>query len=93
MRRCYGASGEGMAPSALFNGCRWSAPDVATLSFDSSRPLVALDQDSTIIAVIEMSQSKWFVATVVPGLERQPLKRLDAVVDTNALPPLNLRTR
>jgi hypothetical protein len=31
--RCYGASGEGMAPSALFNGYRWSAPDVATLSF------------------------------------------------------------
>ena len=24
--RCYGASGEGMAPSALFNGYRWSSP-------------------------------------------------------------------
>jgi transposase len=32
----------------------------------------------TIIAVIEMSQSKWLVAAVVPGVERQPLKRLDA---------------
>ena len=32
--RCYGASGEGMAPSALFNGYRWSSPHVATtLSF------------------------------------------------------------
>jgi hypothetical protein len=46
--------------------------------FDPSRSLAALDQDSTIIAVIEMSQSKWLVAAVVPGVGRQPLKRLDA---------------
>jgi transposase len=42
--------------------------------FDPSRSLAALDQNSMIIAVIEMSQSKWLVAAVVPGLERQPLK-------------------
>jgi hypothetical protein len=29
---------------------------------DLSRSLVALDQDSTIIAVVEMSQSSWLVA-------------------------------
>jgi len=46
--------------------------------FDPSRSLTALEQDSTIIAVIEMSQSKWLVAAVVPGIERQPLKRLIA---------------
>jgi transposase len=46
--------------------------------FDASRSLTALEQDSTIIAVIEMSQSKWLVAAVVPGVERQPLKKLDA---------------
>jgi transposase len=46
--------------------------------FDASRSLAALEQDSTIIAVIEMSQSKWLVAAVVPGVERQPLKKLDA---------------
>ena len=40
--------------------------------------LTTLEQDSTIVAVIEMSQSKWLVAAVVPGVERQPLKRLDA---------------
>jgi transposase len=28
--------------------------------------------------VIEMSQAKWLVAAVVPDVERQPLKRLDA---------------
>jgi hypothetical protein len=45
--------------------------------FDASRSLTTLEQDSTIVAVIEMSQSKWLVA-IVPGVERQPLKRLDA---------------
>ena len=47
-------------------------------SFDASRSLTAFEQDSTIIAVIEMSRSKWLVAAVVPGIERQPLKKLDA---------------
>ena len=46
--------------------------------FDASRSLYPLEQDNTIIAVIEMSQSKWLVAAVVPGVERQPLKKLDA---------------
>jgi transposase len=42
-----------------------------------SRSLVALDQNSTIIAVIEMSQSSWLVAGMVPGIERQPRKKLE----------------
>jgi transposase len=46
--------------------------------FDASRSLTAFEQDSTVIAVIEMSKSKWLVAAVVPGIERQPLKKLDA---------------
>ena len=46
--------------------------------FDASRSLTSLEQDSTIIAVIEMSLAKWLVAAVVPGVERQPIKRLDA---------------
>jgi hypothetical protein len=33
-----------------------------------SRSLVALDQDSTIIAVVELSQSSWLVAGVLPAL-------------------------
>ena len=44
---------------------------------DLSRSLVALDQNSTIIAVIEMSQSSWLVAGMVPGIERQPRKKLE----------------
>ncbi len=46
--------------------------------FDASKSLTAFEQDSTVVAVIEMSQSKWLVAAVVPGIERQPLKRFEA---------------
>ena len=42
-----------------------------------SRSLVALDQDRTIIVVVEMSQSSWLVAGVLPGIERQPCKKLE----------------
>ena len=44
---------------------------------DLSRSLVALDQNSTIIAVVEMSQSSWLVGGVVPGIERQPREKLE----------------
>jgi transposase len=39
---------------------------------DLSRCLTAPDQDS---AVIEMSQSSWLVAGIVPGIERHPAKK------------------
>src|SRR5438067_3099624 len=45
---------------------------------DLSRSLVALDQNSTIIAVIELSQSSWLVAGMLPGIERQHRKKLEA---------------
>jgi transposase len=45
---------------------------------DLSRSLVALEQDSTLIAVIEMSLLSWLVAGIAPGIERQPLKKLEA---------------
>ena len=43
---------------------------------DLNRCLAPLDQDHTIIAVIEMSQSSWLVAGIVPGIARHPLKKL-----------------
>src|SRR5882672_6569163 len=43
---------------------------------DLSRSLVALNQDSTIIAVVEMSQLSWLVGGALPGIERQPCKKL-----------------
>lgn len=45
-------------------------------SNDLSRSLVALDQDSTLVAVIEISQSRWLVGARIPGVEREPLKKL-----------------
>ena len=50
---------------------------------DLSRSLTALEPDGTLIAVIEMSLSSWLVAGIVPGIERQPLKKL--AVDESAL--------
>jgi transposase len=43
---------------------------------DLSRSLAALHQDSTLIAVIEMSQTSWLVAGILPAVERRPLKKL-----------------
>src|SRR5215831_16858560 len=48
-----------------------------------SQSRIVLKQDSTLIAVIEMSLSSWLVAGIVPGVERQPLKKL--AVDEGAL--------
>ena len=50
---------------------------------DLCRSLSVLDRNSTLIAVIEMSQSSWLIAGIVPGVERQPLKKL--AVDESAL--------
>jgi transposase len=58
---------------------------------DLSRCVIALEQDATLIAVVEMGQSSWLVAGVVPGLERNPLKKLGA--DRDALLQLLHRWR
>jgi hypothetical protein len=67
------AGGEEMAPSPPENP-RWSTP--MPQPNDLSRCLTALDQDSTLIAIIEMSQASWLVGAIVPGIERHPLKKL-----------------
>ena len=58
---------------------------------DLSRSLAVLDMDRTLIAVIEMSASTWLVAGIVPGVERQPLKKLEP--DEHALLALLQRWR
>lgn len=58
---------------------------------DLSRSLTPLDPDGTLIAVIELSLSSWLIAGIVPGLERQPLKKL--AVDESALLKLLHRWR
>ena len=57
----------------------------------SVRSLTALDMDTTLIAVVELSLSSWLVAGIVPGVERQPLKKLKT--DESALLALLNRWR
>src|ERR1700724_1782601 len=58
---------------------------------DLSRSTSPLDPDGALIAVIELSLSSWLVAGIVPGVERQPLKKL--AVDESALLKLLHRWR
>ncbi len=44
---------------------------------DLSRSLTALDQEETLICVVELSRSSWLIGGMVPGVERQPLKKLE----------------
>jgi transposase len=47
-----------------------------TQSSDPTKPPVALDHDSTLVVVVEMSQASWLVAAIVPGVARRPLQKL-----------------
>jgi transposase len=58
---------------------------------DLSRSLTTLDVKHTLISVIELSQKSWLVAGIVPGVERQPLKKLGT--DENELLKLLERWR
>src|SRR6202007_208846 len=58
---------------------------------DLNQSRIVLKQESTLIAVIEMSLRSWLVAGIVPGVERQPLKKL--AVDESALLKLLNRWR
>ena len=62
-----------------------------TVANDLKKSLVALEQDSTLIAVIELSQSSWLIGGLVPGVAREPLKKLGA--DPDALLKLLHRWR
>jgi transposase len=44
---------------------------------DLSRSLIAFEQMSTLVIVVELSQSSWLAAGFVPRIERRPLKKLD----------------
>ena len=58
---------------------------------DLSRSLTPFDPNHTLIAVIEMSKKSWLVSGIIPGVERQPLKKLAA--DENDLLKLLQRWR
>jgi len=44
---------------------------------DLSRSLSAFDQNATLVVVVEMSESSWLVAGMLPGVDRQPVKKLE----------------
>jgi transposase len=44
---------------------------------DLSRSLTPFDPNQTLICVIELSNESWLVAGIIPGVERQPLKKLE----------------
>jgi transposase len=45
---------------------------------DLSRSNTPLDVNHTLIAVIDMGKESWLVAGIIPGVDRQPLKKLEA---------------
>src|SRR5215468_2959843 len=58
---------------------------------DLSRSLTPFDPNHTLIIVVELSKKTWLVAGIIPGIERQPLKKLTA--DENELLKLLERWR
>src|SRR6202158_843790 len=73
-REAMGRAAEVVAPSSSIRtdgGC-----PVAQVN-DLSRSLTAFDPISTLVVVLEMSKANWLVSGAVPGVERQPLKKLE----------------
>jgi len=58
---------------------------------DLSRSPTPFDPNRTLIVVIDMAKENWLVAGIIPGVERQPLKKLPA--DENGLLKLLERWR
>src|SRR5215471_8544726 len=72
--RSYGGAAEVVAPSSSLRtdgGC-----PVLQVN-DLSRSLASFDPISTLVVVVEMSKTSWLVSGVVPGVERQSLKKLE----------------
>jgi transposase len=44
---------------------------------DLSRSLAPFDQNTTLTVVVELSEASWLVAGMIPGIERQPVKKQD----------------
>ena len=44
---------------------------------DMSRAVAPFEQSTTLVVVVEMGANSWLVAGTVPGVKRQPLKKLE----------------
>ena len=60
--------------------------------FEPRRSLVAFDQHTTLVVVVELSLETWLVGGMVPGIAREPLKKL-ATPDPEAVLRLLYRWR
>jgi hypothetical protein len=76
--RCYGAGGE-MATSSLH---LIDGVPAMPQSNDLSRSLGALDQNSTIIAVVELSRRAGWLAVSFRGIELVPMRSLTPAAGT-----------
>jgi transposase len=47
-------------------------------TFDTRKSNVPFNQNSTLVAVVELSKKSWLVGSIVPALDRSPCKKLDA---------------
>ncbi len=74
--RSYGDGGKGLAPLSL---CETDGGAPMTQVDDLSRSLITFEQNSTMVVVLEMSQSSWLAAGVVPGIERRPLSVMENI--------------
>src|SRR5918912_1125891 len=75
--RSYGVAARWMASSSLCKNRRRCPMSRNTRADDLSRSLAAFEQHTTLVVTVEMSLSSWLVAGLVPGLDRQPKKKLD----------------
>src|SRR5262249_51855348 len=105
--RCYGASGDDIASIGrllterwlhrrAYQPSRWSPsmrkPKKQKKPLnDLSRSLTPFDPNQTLIVVVELSKRSWLIAGIIPGVERQPLKKLST--DENELLKLLERWR
>src|SRR2546421_6351216 len=69
-------SGEGGGPNIGFSTLTDRRPLMPKFD-DLSRSLAAFDENSTFVAAIEMGSEKWLVGAMVPGLDRDPQKKLE----------------
>ena len=76
--RCYGAGGETAKLVASINRQIDGSSLMQKRHDDSKACLTAFVQDNTVIAIIEMSLRSWLVAGMIPGINREPLKKIAA---------------
>ena len=63
----------------------WGERSLLAKPYDLSKPLVALEHDTTLIAVAEMSGTSWLALAIVPGVDRRPLETAEMPVHESVI--------